>query len=77
MKIHKNLIPTSISLVLLFFFTACSQTKKEDTPWVNMFDGSTLEGWSVIGGNATYEIVNGGGYRNFNPKHSQYFSAIR
>ncbi len=59
MKIHKNLIPTSISLVLLFIFTACSQTKKDETPWVNMFDGSTLEGWSVIGGNATYEIVNG------------------
>ena len=59
MKIHKNLIPVSISLVLLFFFTACSQTKKDDTPWVNMFDGSTLEGWSIIGGNATYEIVNG------------------
>jgi len=59
MKILKNLIPTSISLVLLFFFTACSQTKKDDTPWVNMFDGSTLEGWSIIGGNATYEIIDG------------------
>ncbi len=59
MKLHKNLISGLFSLGILLFFTACTEVKKDATPWVDMFDGSTLNGWSVIGGNASYEVKDG------------------
>ncbi|MEI6865306.1 DUF1080 domain-containing protein [Flavicella sp.] len=44
------------TLVMLVVLTSCSQTKKDNTPWIEIFDGKTLTGWSIIGGKATYEV---------------------
>src|SRR5690606_9825443 len=39
--------------------TKCTTTKKDSTPWVALFDGETLNGWSQKGGNAHYTVVDG------------------
>jgi hypothetical protein len=59
MKASKILTLSSFVLALLLCFTACTQAKKDNTPWVDMFDGSTLNGWSAIGGTASYEVKDG------------------
>lgn len=48
-----------ISTFILVLFTSCAQEKKEETPWVQLFDGQSLEGWSKIGGEAEYQIEDG------------------
>ncbi|MEP1487509.1 MAG: DUF1080 domain-containing protein [Algibacter sp.] len=54
---NKKLIGVKVVLLLIVIvFSSCSNTKKDDTPWVNIFDGKTLNGWSVIGGEATYKV---------------------
>ena len=59
MKAHKNIILSSFILAILVSFTACTEAKKDNTPWVNLFDGNSLDGWSITGGEATYNIVDG------------------
>ncbi|MGB7394104.1 MAG: DUF1080 domain-containing protein [Pricia sp.] len=46
-------------LFVLVLFSACDQTPKDDTPWVALFDGENLEGWTQIGGEANYEVRDG------------------
>ncbi len=48
-----------IASVMLIVLMSCGQTKKDDAPWVDLFDGKTLNGWSKIGGNASYEVKDG------------------
>ncbi len=43
----------ALSLLLVW---ACKESPKDDTPWVDLFDGSTLDGWTQKGGTAHYEI---------------------
>jgi len=44
-------------LLVLPFFLGCTESQKDKTPWVSLFDGQTLNGWSSIkGGNALYEV---------------------
>ncbi|NQY09569.1 MAG: DUF1080 domain-containing protein [Flavobacteriales bacterium] len=38
---------------------ACGGAQKDEAPWVDLFDGKTLNGWSTKGGKATYEVVDG------------------
>jgi hypothetical protein len=47
------------AVILLLIVSSCGQTKKDNTPWVHLFDGETLNGWSIIGGNASYEVLDG------------------
>lgn len=50
----------SLMVVTMIFFVGCSETQKDKAPWVSLFDGKTLNGWSSIkGGNALYEVKNG------------------
>ncbi|MCK0158711.1 DUF1080 domain-containing protein [Cellulophaga sp. F20128] len=35
---------------------SCKTTPKDTTPWVNLFDGETLNGWTIKGGKANYTI---------------------
>ena len=42
---------------VLFF--ACSESSKEDVPWVPLFDGQTLSGWHQEGGAAKYAVQAG------------------
>lgn len=38
----------------------CAETQKDnDTPWIPLFDGESLDGWSVKGGEANYEVRDG------------------
>lgn len=45
--------------MLILLVSSCAKQEKDDTPWVSLFDGKTLNGWHMIGGNATYEIKDG------------------
>ena len=40
-------------------FSSCTQSKEKDIPWENLIKDNTLEGWSVKGGESTYEVVDG------------------
>ncbi|WP_086477194.1 MULTISPECIES: 3-keto-disaccharide hydrolase [Arenibacter] len=53
--------PFSLSTLVLSFvlFTSCSNTKKDQTPWVPLFDGTSLNGWNQKGGIADYSIKDG------------------
>ncbi len=52
-----------LKIVSAFLVTAslfgCQTVKKDPTPWIDMFDGKTLNGWSIIGGDATYKVEDG------------------
>lgn len=51
-----------IRIILLLFtliLSGCVETKKDTTPWVDLFDGHTLSGWTIKGGNANYEVKDG------------------
>lgn len=43
---------------LLFLFS-CRTDPREKAPWRSLFDGKTLDGWSIKGGDAIYEIRDG------------------
>lgn len=50
----------SLVVVIMIFFVGCSESQKDKTPWVSLFDGKTLNGWSSIkGGKAPYEVKDG------------------
>lgn len=42
--------------ISLLFFSKCQSNTKSNIPWVNLFDGETLNNWSKKGGEASYEI---------------------
>ncbi len=52
----KKLFALSCITILLI---GCAETKKYDTPWVEIFDGKTLNGWTQKGGEANYEVRDG------------------
>ena len=45
-------------LIGLLFFS-CSESEKDNTPWVSLFDGESLNGWTQIGGEANYMVRDG------------------
>ena len=49
----------SLMLSTLAFLASCGETQKDDTPWIEIFDGKTLNGWSQKGGEANYEVKDG------------------
>lgn len=54
---NKNTAGIKVILLLLtIFLTNCAKIEKDQTPWVNLFDGETLKGWSIVGGEATYRV---------------------
>jgi len=59
MKASNNLTCLLLLLTLLLYFTACTNAKKDSTPWLYLFDENSLNGWSIKGGDATYKNVNG------------------
>ena len=50
-----NLYKT-IVLLLSLASLGCSESVKDSTPWVPLFDGETLNGWTIKGGEAHYEV---------------------
>jgi len=45
--------------LLILLVCGCGETNKVDAPWVDLFDGETLEGWTQKGGVAEYEVRDG------------------
>ena len=61
MKVNIN---KAKSLVLFAFTSAilassCSGQKEINPPFVDIFDGETLDGWHILGGDASYEVKDG------------------
>ncbi|QXP53860.1 DUF1080 domain-containing protein [Cellulophaga sp. HaHa_2_1] len=46
-----------LCVVSLFF--NCKNEPKDDTPWISLFDGETLNGWNQKGGIAKYTVRDG------------------
>ncbi|WP_372755704.1 DUF1080 domain-containing protein [Mariniflexile sp.] len=49
-------------MLLLFsvtLFLSCKNSPEDTTPWVNLFDGKSLEGWHQLGGEAKYTVKDG------------------
>ena len=44
------------SLFLLTLVVGCNQKPEEEVPWQSLFDGKTLEGWTILNGDAEYLI---------------------
>lgn len=47
------------TLVLPILIISCAETNTDDTPWVELFDGKTLNGFTQKGGEAEYEVRDG------------------
>jgi hypothetical protein len=43
----------------LLLLSGCSETHKDTTPWIALFDGETLNGWHQEGGDAKYTVKEG------------------
>lgn len=50
-----QIIPLLFALIL----SGCAETQKNTAPWIDLFDGQTLSGWTIKGGNAAYEVKDG------------------
>ncbi len=48
----------SLGILTILLVFGCSPTKKHNAPWVNLFDGKTLNGWTQKGGKANYTVRN-------------------
>ncbi len=46
------------AFLIIALLTSCQETKEQE-PWVNLFDGKTLNGWTQKGGKANYKVANG------------------
>ncbi len=54
-----SFVKNSRNIVLIVIvFCACS-SKKDNTPWVYLFDGKTLNGWHIENGEAEYYVEDG------------------
>ena len=49
-----KIINRTVIIFVVICFTSCSQTKKDNTPWISLIEGNTLNGWNIKGGKATY-----------------------
>jgi hypothetical protein len=55
--IHQKLISHAVLTLLVFGMTTASMA--EDNGWMPLFDGKTLEGWTVRGGIASFKVEDG------------------
>ncbi len=46
------------SVLATVLIVGCAEAPKDETPWISLFDGETLNGWVQKGGEATYEVRN-------------------
>lgn len=44
---------------LLMLITSCGKVEGSKDPFIPLFDGKTLNGWHIIGGDASYEVKDG------------------
>src|SRR5437762_6540868 len=53
--LHIAIRPLRALLIATGLLTATSLVAA-DSPWVSLFDGKTLDGWTIKGGKATYKV---------------------
>lgn len=46
----------SFTLILASLLIGCQNQPKDNTPWISLFDGETLNGWTQLGGAAKYRV---------------------
>ena len=47
-------------VIATWVLNACQQSKETvNSPWVNLINEDNTEGWTILGGNATYNVTNG------------------
>ena len=46
----------SVLFICTFLFISCKQEPADDTPWISLFDGESLNGWTQKGGKANYTV---------------------
>ncbi|MCM4156916.1 DUF1080 domain-containing protein [Gramella sp. AN32] len=46
-------------IALVALFVKCKEAPQDDTPWINLFDGTSLNGWHQKGGDAEYTVREG------------------
>lgn len=51
--------PLLIASLVIVFAATSGRPAGADEPWMNLFDGKSLEGWTVRGGFAKYQVENG------------------
>lgn len=55
-SLHSNIV---LFLFTISLFFSCSKNSIEEIPWVSLFDGQTLNGWTQKGGVAKYIVRDG------------------
>lgn len=58
MKLNSLTPKVALPLVALLFFTACAETPQNKIKWVDLFDGESLDGWYIKGGQAEFRVEN-------------------
>ncbi len=63
-RVTNSLINVKFGKIILLFivpmiFHSCEEQKKDDTPWIQLFDTETLNGWTQKGGEAVYKVREG------------------
>ncbi len=48
-----------IFILIFLIFESCAENAIDHTPWIDLFDGKTLNGWHKLGGDANYSIKDG------------------
>ncbi|MGC1516647.1 MAG: DUF1080 domain-containing protein, partial [Maribacter sp.] len=54
MKAKHSILFMAFLIALLCL--GCENKPKDDTPWISLFDGEGLNGWTQLGGTATYKV---------------------
>lgn len=57
----KKLLWANIAILFaaVLSLNGCKNQNIDETPWVSLQDGDTLNGWTIKGGNATYRVEDG------------------
>lgn len=54
-----NTITTKLLLVIACCIITSCIKKEEQTPWIDLIQGNSLEGWTILGGEASYNVNDG------------------
>ncbi len=46
-------------LTMISVLTGCSEETQKEPQWISLFNETDLSGWHIVGGEATYEVVDG------------------
>ena len=50
---------SKLTIGILVCFGVLNSCKEDSKPWVSLIEENSIDGWSILGGNATYEVEDG------------------